>query len=176
RCRDRRRVLTQANLHDDAAAGERVAQVLRLGRPLRGPADHADLAYPLERVGELRKEVAAAAHDALAPAGEADGLDDEMLAGEGLPAHASTSCRMVTPSSVLRPVISMVYSIAWIGIILSWTRSNRCACFFTSRGLCISGVPAWSVTSVRPPSVERSSASSSSWERGSSCVIAGTSS
>jgi hypothetical protein len=52
----------QPDLHLDGRALERVAQVLRLRRALRAPADHADLLHALERLREQREQVAAAAH------------------------------------------------------------------------------------------------------------------
>ena len=45
---------------------ERVAQVLRLRRPLRSPADHADLLDAGERLGQQREQVTAAFDDLLA--------------------------------------------------------------------------------------------------------------
>ena len=55
-----RRAAAQADLDLDAGALERLAQVLRLRRALRAPADHADLLDALERLGQQREQVAAA--------------------------------------------------------------------------------------------------------------------
>ena len=60
---ERRRPLAEADGDLDAGPGERVAEVLGLGRTLRAPADDADLVDAFERLGQQRKQVAAAAHD-----------------------------------------------------------------------------------------------------------------
>ena len=59
-CCHRRRAGAQADLDLDACAFQRVAQVLRLRRPLRAPADDADLLDALERLGQQREQVPAA--------------------------------------------------------------------------------------------------------------------
>src|SRR5687768_4570006 len=58
------RSLTQPDDHPDGVA-QGVAQVLRLGRALRAPADDADLPYPLEGGGQPVEQVPTAAHDGL---------------------------------------------------------------------------------------------------------------
>ena len=78
----------QADLDLDAGALERFAQVLRLRRPLRGPADDADLLDAVERLGQQREEVAAAGDDGLFPVGHLDGAGLENLGGES---HRSES-------------------------------------------------------------------------------------
>jgi hypothetical protein len=70
--RDRFRAGTQPDLDADAAAGERFAQILCLCRPLRRPADHADLADSGKGLGEQRKEMTAAADDPFLGAAEND--------------------------------------------------------------------------------------------------------
>ena len=60
-----RRAGTQADLHRDVGAGQRIAQVLGLGGTLGAPADHADLRHAVERLGQQGKQVATAAHDGL---------------------------------------------------------------------------------------------------------------
>ena len=51
----RGRAFSQADLHPDAGAFERLAQVLRLGRALRRPADDADLPDAVEGLGQQRE-------------------------------------------------------------------------------------------------------------------------
>ena len=53
----------QADLDPDIGAGQRIAQVLCLGRALGAPADDPDLTDPLKGPGEQGKLVAAAADD-----------------------------------------------------------------------------------------------------------------
>ena len=62
--------LAQADLDLDVRALQRVAQVLRLRRRLRAPADDTDLLDALERLREQREEVAPSADDLLLRAGE----------------------------------------------------------------------------------------------------------
>src|SRR6266481_2538122 len=100
--RDRTGVGTQPDLDADAAAGERFPEILRLGRPLRGPPDHADLADPGKGLGQQRKEMTAAAHDPLLGAAEDDlfflehrrverHLVASLLASAGIPAVRDSS-------------------------------------------------------------------------------------
>ena len=62
----RRRPGAQADLHLDPGPLQRVAQVLRLRRPLRAPADDADLLDAREGLRQQRKQVAATLDDLLA--------------------------------------------------------------------------------------------------------------
>ena len=78
----RGRALAQADLDPDAGAVERFAQVLRLGRALRRPADDADLLDALEGLGQQREQVAAAGDDGLLAVGHLDDAGFEHLRGE----------------------------------------------------------------------------------------------
>src|SRR5205823_6619832 len=105
---DRRRARAQADLDHDAAAGERVAQVLRLRRPLRRPADDADLADALEGVDEAREEMASAADDVFRRAGQLQRLLLEDLGAEGAQGgrHGSAAPRLAR----VRPVGSLAFN------------------------------------------------------------------
>ena len=82
RLRHRRRAVAQADLDLDAGALERVAQVLRLRRPLRAPADDADLLDAREGLGQQREQVAAALDDLLGAIAHLHGVDLENLRAE----------------------------------------------------------------------------------------------
>src|SRR5690606_23415758 len=70
-----------------------VAQVLRLRRSLRPPADHADLLDTLEGPGQPLEQVSTPAHDRLAAVAHGDVLlvEDGRLEVQGLVAHLSLS-------------------------------------------------------------------------------------
>ena len=74
---DRLRALAQPDDNLDASALERFAQVLRLRRALRAPADDADLLDARERLRQQAEQVPAAAKEALLHAVELDRLHVE---------------------------------------------------------------------------------------------------
>ena len=78
----RGRALAQADLDPDAGAFQRFAQVLRLGRALRRPADDADLLDAVEGLGQQREQVAAAGDDGFLAVGHLDDAGFEHLGGE----------------------------------------------------------------------------------------------
>ena len=79
----RARARAQADLHLDAGALERVAQVLRLRRALRAPADDADLLDAREGLGQQGKQVPPTFDDLLGVAvAEIERVDREDLRAE----------------------------------------------------------------------------------------------
>ena len=77
------RAFPQTHLDPDVRAFKRLAQVLRLRRALRRPADDADLGNALECSRQERKQVAAAGDDGLLAVGERDGSGLEHVRGKG---------------------------------------------------------------------------------------------
>jgi hypothetical protein len=78
----RARAAAQPHLHGDAGALERVTQVLRLGRPLRAPADDADLLDAREGARQKRQQVPPALDDLLLVPLELEGVHLEELRRE----------------------------------------------------------------------------------------------
>ena len=62
---DRRRALPESDLDRDLGADERIPQVLRLRRSLRGPTNHPDLFYVLEGFWQQGKQITATGDDGL---------------------------------------------------------------------------------------------------------------